>query len=100
VLPRFLQHICSISLALNYFAFQVELFEEEYEQNHKKMSEECSVSTPTLNWETFDKNNAPKAFTIQPTLPVELLFVFPGPAKLQSSPIVQEAPVRDKSPPV
>ena len=52
----------ALLLASNYFAFQVELFEDEYEANHPRTYETCSITQPTLTWESFDKENAPKAF--------------------------------------
>jgi hypothetical protein len=99
VFPALLHRICALYLAANYFAFQIELFEEEYEQNHRKISETCSFAAPTLNWETFDKNNAPKAFTLQPVAPVEVLFQTRLSFNLQSRIPAQRTPIRDKSPP-
>jgi hypothetical protein len=97
--PTILHRICAVYLAVNYFAFQIEVFEEEYEANHRQVSEDCSIASPTLNWETFDKENAPKAFTVQPMLPVQVLLVLPTWPKPQPPPLVQSSPIRDKSPP-
>jgi hypothetical protein len=87
-------------LASNYFAFQVEMFEEEYEQNHRRVSEECSFAAPSLNWESFDKNNAPKAFKLEPVFMSEPLFFLITtrlPEFISVHPIHR---VRDKSPPL
>ena len=48
----------ALLLAFNYFAFQVELFDDEYEENHPAPTTTCSITHPTLNWESFDKDNA------------------------------------------
>src|SRR5258708_18792176 len=53
----------SLLIALNYFAFRVELFKDEEVQNHIQPSTADSIAPSTLNWESFDKDNAPKAFT-------------------------------------
>jgi hypothetical protein len=89
-------------LAFNYFAFRVELFSEEFEQNHPRIdshSPQPSWSRQTLNWETFDKDNAPKAISVNAwislelvcTVTVEPLFSKPLPRRVQT--------IRDKSPP-
>jgi len=92
--------LVALTLALNYFAFQVELFEEEYEANHPKQCDTVSFNLPSLNWESFDKNNAPQAFVFDAGLRTEFLFDVP-------SPFAEELPshqpfriVRDKSPPL
>ena len=95
-----LLHSCiALVLAFNYFAFQVELFEEEYEANHPRQAETCSFSKPTLTWESFDKDNAPKAFVVNPYIQLACFFILPLPhiVELRLEPPFQ--PVRDKSPP-
>jgi hypothetical protein len=94
-----LHRFVALLLATNYFAFQVELFEEEYEANHRQISETCSIALPTLNWETFDKTNAQKAFVLTPDIVMELLHVLPFPRDQQFPPFLEPLPVRDKSPP-
>lgn len=89
----------ALLLALNYFAFQVELFEEEYEANHRRTAETCSLDTPSLTWESFDKENAPKAFVFDAGIRLEYLFLLKSdpPAIFLSYAPFQ--PIRDKSPP-
>ena len=95
-----LLHSCiALVLAFNYFAFQVELFEEEYEANHPKAAQTCAFSKPTLTWESFDKNNAPKAFVVDPNIRLVCFFVLSPPYIAESSPGPPFQPVRDKSPP-
>jgi hypothetical protein len=86
-------------LASNYFTFQIEPFEEEYEAHHPDMPDGWAISQPTLTWESFDKQNAPKAFVFEAGIRIEFLYI------LSSQPI-KELPanpqhqlVRDKSPP-
>jgi len=99
LLPAVIHKFLALLLACNYFAFQVEVFEEEYEKNHRPVSEECSVDSPTLNWESFDKNNAPKAFTLVVETTSDLLCILPQISSAEHPPIVHRSPVRDKSPP-
>jgi hypothetical protein len=96
-----LLHICvSFVLAANYFAFQVELFDCEYEENHRPIATTCSFAAPSLNWESFDKENAQKAFVFDAGVQVEFLFTFDVPRLLFSPPTLPYQPIRDKSPPV
>ena len=89
----------ALILASNYFAFQVELFDEEYEANHPRRSEECSVLSPTLTWESFDKDNAPQPFVFDALITIE----YAGPlAPLPCDPVAPHylhRDIRDKSPP-
>jgi hypothetical protein len=94
-----LHQLSALLLACNYFAFQVELFEEEYEANHRTMSEETSFAAPSLNWESFDKNNAPRAFVVHVTFHVDLLLRFSPPQLPPLQVSENRNPVRDKSPP-
>ena len=100
MLPATLHNFVALLLASNYFAFQVELFEEEYEKNHRPVSDESSIAAPTLTWESFDKNNAPKAFTLSPIFVPQVLWYLPNSSHLQIPPLLQINPVRDKSPPI
>ncbi|MEO8167356.1 MAG: hypothetical protein ABI623_03855 [bacterium] len=96
---RFLYSFVSLVLAANYFAFQVELFDDEYEANHPKASNKPSITVPSLNWESFDKNNAPQAFTFDACLHTEHLFLLPNAAPAQLIPFESFKDIRDKSPP-
>jgi len=93
----------ALLVAFNYFAFRVELFEDEYEDQHPAIDpfkHECTLSLPTINWETFDKDNAPKAITVLPFLSLTLLLTIPGyplPAPVQAE---TQQIIRDKSPPL
>jgi len=86
-------------LATNYFCFQVEIFEDEYEANHPKPYETSSITQPSLNWESFDKENAPKAFVFDAEIRLHVLFVLHSPRVRLPLPELQYQPVRDKSPP-
>jgi hypothetical protein len=91
--------LLALVVACNYFAFRVELFEKEYEENNRPVSETCAFDSPTLNWETFDKDNAPKAFIFVPPIIFGLLAVLNAstPEHCVEHPTFQL--VRDKSPP-
>jgi hypothetical protein len=95
-----LHRVLAVVLATNYFAFQVELFEDENEANHPKRAESTSFTAPSLNWESFDKDNAPQAFVVDPNIQVDFLFLFFTQPfnELLFNP--QYQPVRDKSPPI
>lgn len=88
-------------LSSNYFAFQVELFDAEYEANHPTptLAGTHSLSSPTVTWESFDKQNAPEAFVLNPILPIEPVGFIPVPHQTGQQPNPQYQPVRDKSPP-
>ncbi len=89
----------ALILALNYFFFQVELSEEEYEANHPKHSDEPSCTSPSLNWETFDKTNAPQAFVFDAGFKIDFLFQLPSPQCRELPAHPQFRLPRDKSPP-
>jgi len=92
----------ALLIACNYLAFRVELFEDEYENNHPTIdpySHEISYTPPTINWETFDKDNAPKAITIQPFLSLTNLFTLPGESLPRTVISLTQQIIRDKSPP-
>jgi hypothetical protein len=94
-------HICvSLLLAADYFAFQVELFDNEYEENHRPIATTCSIAAPSLNWESFDKENAQQAFVFDAIVKVEFLFTLDFPRFQFSPPSLPYQPIRDKSPPV
>jgi hypothetical protein len=93
----------SLLLACNYFAFRTELFSEEYEQYHSSsIADTCgtSFSMSTINWETFDKDNAPKAIKIEPWISLQLICIAPEeniPWNIVPQP---KQLIRDKSPPL
>ncbi len=89
----------ALLLATNYFAFQVELFDEEYEANHRQVSRTCSIASPTLTWESFDKENAPKAFVFDAGIRIQFLFLFESSVVNPLLPYAPFQPIRDKSPP-
>ena len=86
-------------LACNYFAFQIELFEEEYEHNHPHMPDAVAFSHPSLSWESFDKVNAPQAFVVKPLLSIELIGSIAVPETIEYQFRLPYQPIRDKSPP-
>ncbi len=94
-----LHRIVAFILATNYLAFQLEVFEDEYKENNPTRSETCAIGKSTLNWESFDKQNAPEAFVFDAGLLIEFLFLIPSPCTSQFLPNPQYQPVRDKSPP-
>jgi len=89
----------ALVIACNYFAFRTELIERENDENHPQHYSTLSITLPSLNWETFDKDNAPKALTIAVALHIDFLFnvhSVPNTPKVSFQPF---QPVRDKSPP-
>jgi len=92
--------LAALFLASNYFAFQIELFEEEYEANHPKTYDGTSLTQLTLTWESFDKQNAPKAFVVDPHIHIEPLFLVQPVTEQTPNPDPQPQPIRDKSPPL
>ena len=91
----------ALLLATNYFAFQAELFDAEYEANHPiaTPSHHSSISAPSFTWESFDKDNAPQAFVVDPELRIQCLLVIHSEDVLPAIPDPPFAVVRDKSPP-
>lgn len=93
-------HFLTLLIACNYAAFRLELFEKEYEENHPPAATTTSaVTRPSLTWETFDKDNAVKSFTIDPSVRLVLLLrslAVPAPQRHQFRPFRL---TRDKSPP-
>jgi hypothetical protein len=97
---HFTHQLIALGLALNYALFQIEPFEEEYEAQHPVTSGVLSYSIPALNWESFDKENAPKAFTFHIVhAPVALQFFYPALPFLWTVSHTPFQPLRDKSPP-
>ena len=100
--PRFrqLHAIVSCVLAITYFSFRVELFEDEYEESHPNQVNGNFISVPTLNWETFDKDNACAAFVFDARLRGESFSMVTTEFPQEHYTYLQFHPVRDKSPPV
>jgi hypothetical protein len=65
--------LAALCVAVNYFCFQVEVFDEEYEKNNPLPSSELSFTYSQYNWESFDKTNAPKAFVF--VAPVDFILL-------------------------
>ncbi len=91
--------LIALVLSVNYFCFQVEIFDSEYEENHPPFSITCSITSPTLTWESFDKDTAQKAFVFDAFLRTELLFVLRSHPSQVVPPVLHLQPVQDKSPP-
>ncbi len=91
--------LLALLLASNYFAFQIEPFEEEYSSKHSTEPLTRSISSLSLNWESFDKENAPKAFVFRVDVRIEPLFLLRQEELRESVTAPQFQPVRDKSPP-
>jgi len=91
--------IVALILAATYFCFQVEPFDDEYLENHPLPVDGPALSAPSVTWETFDKSNAPQAFTVDPCIEIRPLQI----VDLTDEPLDPYAPpahpVRDKSPP-
>ena len=95
----FLHTLLSLILAVNFLAFQVELFETEYEANHPTPISATSLSSLTLTWESFDKNNATKAFVFDAGIRTECILTLGFPLFIYSVTEQPLQPIRDKSPP-
>ena len=89
----------ALLLACNYFAFRVELCKDEYDRNHPNKHDGISFSSPSLNWETFDKDNAPKAFRFTGEVRIECISQVESNLQRISPHLKPFSPVRDKSPP-
>ena len=90
----------ALAIAANYLVFRIELFQEEFENNHPLVSSGLFITLPALNWETFDKDNAPSALSIGVEKIIELIATCDPflPADARSCNSLQI--IRDKSPPV
>jgi len=89
----------AFTLAVNYFSYQVEFDEKEYLENNRQLSDTLSFARPSVNWETFDKSNAPKAFVVEVIEKVSLLIVLPPAIPENDEFYPQYSTIRDKSPP-
>jgi hypothetical protein len=86
-------------VAFTYFGFRTELFRKEYEENHPAQNGFSGITTLSLNWETFDKDNAPKAFVFSAVVPMLLLGVCTRPARTFLVDLSPRTLIHDKSPP-
>jgi hypothetical protein len=87
-------------VALNYFAFRVELFEDEYEQSHPDvLSGHTTISVSSLNWESFDKDNAQQAVVVDAGITSFCLFTLLDEFDAQPYAFQPFSLIRDKSPP-
>ncbi len=91
--------LIALILATNYLAFQAELFDDEYEANHPKRADKPCITVAGLNWESFDKDTAPQAFTFDAGLRTEFLFPLPSLVLVEFVPFESFKVIRDKSPP-
>lgn len=89
----------TLLLACNYFAFRVELFQDEYERFHPAPTSVPSINILSLNWETFDKDNAPKAFVVNPEVSILFLSFAPKQTAITIPACSPCNLIRDKSPP-
>jgi hypothetical protein len=97
---RLAYRLIAFVLAANYFAFQVELFDDEYEANHPRTSTTSSITGPLFTWESFDKENAPPAFVVDPCIEIQPLFTVIAEPAPRVTPAAPRVPARDKSPPL
>jgi len=98
-LKQSFKNILLLLVALNYIAFHAELFDEEYKANHRAVSDSLSFAPPSVTWETFDKSNAPQAFTLTVDVTIELIGYLRLPNIRITPPLLRFDIIRDKSPP-
>ncbi len=96
----FILSVLSVLVCVTYFAFRIELFGDEYRENHPPLTSLPSISPPSLTWETFDKDNAPQAISLNPTLHAGFLSHVEAPVAEDVTGWTVPHPVRDKSPPI
>lgn len=94
-----LHKIVALMLATIYFAFQVELFEDEYEANHPTGDGSSEVGSHCLSWESIDKDDAAEPYVFDALIALHALFEIPSEATAPFIELVDAHPVRDKSPP-
>lgn len=96
---KFLYRCLAFIVALNYFAFRVELFDDEYQSSHPSRSAAPAISSSALNWETFDKDNAPQAIVVTAAITTICLLTVSDTFEVQPSAFLPFKLIRDKSPP-
>ncbi|MBI5215978.1 MAG: hypothetical protein HY960_09500 [Ignavibacteriae bacterium] len=86
-------------MAFNYFAYQVELFEEEHKEKYRELSSVVSFASFGVTWESFGKTSAQKAFVYLVDVQITLLGLLPKEdiSNLHTHPPFEL--IRDKSPP-
>jgi hypothetical protein len=90
----------ALTLACNYFAFQVELFEDEYEANQPMQTETGNtVSGSTISWESFDKDHAKQPLVFKADFAVESQLILRPFSIIKWIAEPDSEPIRDKSPP-
>jgi hypothetical protein len=89
----------ALLVAVNYFGFRTELFAREVDENHPAYFNHSAFSAPSVNWETYDKDNAPKAFVFHGTARFELLGTLSRPEPLTVEFYPPYRLIQDKSPP-
>jgi len=99
MIPRSPHRAIALALATLFFVFQTELDHEEYLQHHRQLSAVPAFAAPSLTWETFDKENAPKAFIVTVDRGIACLLLPHVESRILLPPSVSVHPVRDKSPP-
>jgi hypothetical protein len=90
----------ALVLASNYFTFQIELFDDEYEENHPQAPTAPAISSPTLTWESFDKDNAPQPIVVDAIITLCVTFTLPAENPFEEIPAPTLHRIRDKSPPL
>ena len=95
-----LHALAAVLLAGTFFAFQAELFDEEYEANHPPTEATPSITAPTTTWESFDKDNVLQAFVLDAGVRIECIVMLPPLPAVESPAAPPCQLVRDKSPPV
>ncbi|HUL42935.1 MAG TPA: hypothetical protein VLY03_01120 [Bacteroidota bacterium] len=99
-LSRLFFRWAALVLAVSYFGFRTELFESEYDDAHPKIDGTCAITGSSLNWETFDKDNAPQAFTFTVPAPTETVFTLPPVKSVDPTGYIPYRLIQDKSPPI
>lgn len=89
----------ALLLACTYFCFQCEFSEEEYEHNHPSQSNTPAISSSSLNWETFNKENVQQAFALDGAIQLLLILVLPAKPGVELPSHFPFKLIQDKSPP-
>lgn len=94
-----LHALTALVLAFTYFSFRVELFSDEAEKQFHDLPHGRVITTPSLTWESYDKDNAPAAYTVEVFTEFACLVAIPPIPAFARQDILPYQPVRDKSPP-
>ncbi len=91
--------LLALLLAVLLLAFEIEPFEEEYEESHPAAHHGATIDRPASTWETCDKEQGAQALVVIVDSHPLLVCILP-PLPSVDRPVVDPAhPVRDKSPP-